>query len=153
MAVTPFAARALHFQDISMSSIGSPLSAAAPDSLDFLNSQLVAHGFAHGNGLNLTDMRGRDQQQLLKCLSNMLGQRVVSLHVTPLPERASTRFFNLKHVANYCSSYRTIFLAQNNLPQSTKHSPMNMSRCLLNTMLPRSWRLTLSANWKQIKRN
>lgn len=78
MAATPFAMRAIHFDDVSMSSIGSPFSAAAPTSVDYLNAQLVAHGFAHGHGLNLSDLRGKDQQTVLKCLANMLGQRLVS---------------------------------------------------------------------------
>jgi hypothetical protein len=77
MNATPLAARGVHFEDISASDFGTPLSAAAPTSIDYLNAQLVAHGFAHGNGLNLTELRGKDQQVVLKCLANMLGQRLV----------------------------------------------------------------------------
>jgi hypothetical protein len=79
MSTTPFITRAVQFADISESSFGSPLSGAAPTSIDYLNAQLVAHGFTHGNGLNLDDLRGPDQRTVLKCLTNMLGQRLVSL--------------------------------------------------------------------------
>ncbi|KAG8758300.1 hypothetical protein FRC14_000358 [Serendipita sp. 396] len=73
MAATPFLTRAVQFDDISISSMGSP---AAPTSIDYINGQLVAHGFTHGQGLNLSDMRGQDQQMVVKCLSSMLGQRL-----------------------------------------------------------------------------
>ncbi|PVG00968.1 hypothetical protein CPB86DRAFT_754108 [Serendipita vermifera] len=76
MSATPFITRAVQFADISESSFGSPLSGAAPTSIDYLNAQLVAHGFTHGNGLNLDDLRGPDQRTALKCLTNMLGQRL-----------------------------------------------------------------------------
>jgi hypothetical protein len=93
MNATPLAARGVHFEDFSASDFGTPLSAAAPTSIDYLNAQLVAHGFAHGNGLNLTELRGKDQQVVLKCLANMLGQRLVrSLGCTLLAHRL-TRFF------------------------------------------------------------
>jgi hypothetical protein len=80
MTATPFATRAMHLDDVSMSSFGTPFTAAAPASMDFLNAQLVAHGFTHGHGLNLSDLRGKDQGTVLKCLANMLGQRMVSRH-------------------------------------------------------------------------
>ncbi|KAG8836352.1 hypothetical protein FRC17_005638 [Serendipita sp. 399] len=73
MAATPFLTRVVHFDDISISSIDSP---AAPTSIDYINGQLVAHGFTHGRGLNLSDLRGQDQQMVVKCLSSMLGQRL-----------------------------------------------------------------------------
>ncbi|CAG7853764.1 SubName: Full=Uncharacterized protein {ECO:0000313/EMBL:CCA68032.1} [Serendipita indica DSM 11827] len=73
MAATPFLSRVVQFDDVSMSLMESP---AAPTSIDYLNGQLVAHGFTHGRGLNLADLRGQDQQMVLKCLSNMLGQRL-----------------------------------------------------------------------------
>ena len=74
MTATPFLSRVAHLDDVSMSSMGSPV---APTSIDYLNGQLVAHGFTHGHGLNLSELRGQDQQMVLKCLSSMLGQRLV----------------------------------------------------------------------------
>lgn len=93
MSATPFAARGIRFEDISIASFGSPLSVAAPTSIDYLNAQLVAHGFTHGAGLNLADLRGREQQDVLKCLSNMLGQRLVcTRRVAALLSGGPTRF-------------------------------------------------------------
>jgi len=91
---TPLGVRGVHFEDISVSEFGTPLSAAAPTSIDYVNAQLVAHGFAHGNGLNLSDLRGKDQQVVLKCLANMLGQRLVRSHSLQHHQLTTRRVFS-----------------------------------------------------------
>ena len=47
-------------------------------SLEFINSQLVAHGFTANPGLSLDGTSVDDAQRIVKCLLSMLGQRVVS---------------------------------------------------------------------------
>jgi hypothetical protein len=70
--------------DISNSQFGSPYSDASvssTSSLQYINSQLVAHGFAHGSGLSLDGLERADMDRVVKCLIGMLGQRVVSTRV------------------------------------------------------------------------
>ncbi|KAJ7809050.1 Afadin and alpha-actinin-binding-domain-containing protein [Mycena olivaceomarginata] len=62
-------------------SFGSPFSDASStmnstSSLDFINSQLVAHGFAPAPGLSLVGIDNADLERVVKCLLGMLGQRV-----------------------------------------------------------------------------
>lgn len=46
--------------------------------LQYVNSQLIAHGFTHGPGLSLDGAGKDDAEKVLKCLVAMLGQRMVS---------------------------------------------------------------------------
>ncbi|KAK7025119.1 Afadin and alpha-actinin-binding-domain-containing protein, partial [Favolaschia claudopus] len=62
-------------------SFGSPFSDASSaitstSSLDFINSQLVAHGFAQAPGLSLDGISNLDSERVVKCLLGMLGQRM-----------------------------------------------------------------------------
>ncbi|KAF8216749.1 Afadin and alpha-actinin-binding-domain-containing protein [Mycena galopus ATCC 62051] len=62
-------------------SFGSPFSDASSavnstSSLDFINSQLVAHGFAPAPGLSLDGIGNPDLERVVKCLLGMLSQRV-----------------------------------------------------------------------------
>ncbi|KAJ7781898.1 Afadin and alpha-actinin-binding-domain-containing protein [Mycena maculata] len=62
-------------------SFGSPMSegsSAMPStsSLDYINSQLVAHGFAPAPGLSLEGIPNADLERAVKCLLSMLSQRV-----------------------------------------------------------------------------
>ncbi|KAF7356417.1 hypothetical protein MVEN_00974500 [Mycena venus] len=62
-------------------SFGSPFSDASSamnstSSLDFVNSQLVAHGFASAPGLSLDGINNADLERVVKCLLGMLSQRV-----------------------------------------------------------------------------
>jgi hypothetical protein len=73
--------------DVSLSDFGSPYSDASSDSvlstssLQYINSQLVAHGFAPSPGLSLDGLSNPDMERVVKCLLGMLSQRVVrSLH-------------------------------------------------------------------------
>lgn len=46
--------------------------------LQYVNSQLLAHGFAHNSGISLEGTSKEDAEKVLKCLVSMLGQRMVS---------------------------------------------------------------------------
>lgn len=62
---------------------GSPYSDASSDSvnatstLQYINSQLIAHGFAKGPGISVEGLGKDDIERLSKCLLGMLSQRVV----------------------------------------------------------------------------
>ncbi|KAJ6581800.1 Afadin and alpha-actinin-binding-domain-containing protein [Mycena capillaripes] len=62
-------------------SFGSPFSDASSamnstSSLDYINSQLVAHGFAPAPGLSLDGIANTDLERVVKCLLGMLSQRI-----------------------------------------------------------------------------
>ena len=46
-------------------------------SLQYVNSQLLAHGFTQGSGLSLDGLAKDDTEKVVKCLLGMLSQRVV----------------------------------------------------------------------------
>lgn len=83
--------------DISLSGLASPmvdgsmLSMISTSSLEYINSQLVAHGFAPSPGLSLDGIGNSDLDRVAKCLLGMLSQRVVGT-VSP---------FNILSVNNY----------------------------------------------------
>ncbi|KAG2042756.1 Afadin and alpha-actinin-binding-domain-containing protein [Suillus americanus] len=82
MAVTP--RKLVHWTlDVSISDFGSPCSeatssdsVASTSSLEYINSQLIAHGFTHSPGLSFEGLSNSDTDQLAKCLLAMLSQRV-----------------------------------------------------------------------------
>lgn len=51
-------------------------------SLEYINSQLVAHGFAPSPGLVLDGISNTDQDRVVKCLFGMLNQRIEDLSRT-----------------------------------------------------------------------
>lgn len=64
---------------------GSPYSEAsstdsinATSTLTYINSQLVAHGFARGSGVSFEGLSTQDAERLSKCMLAILGQRAVS---------------------------------------------------------------------------
>jgi myosin heavy subunit len=72
------ATRNVHWEnEASELSFASPLRDVSAQSIQYVNAQLVAHGFTHGSGIRLDALSSKDQQAALKCLVNMLGQRVV----------------------------------------------------------------------------
>lgn len=83
MASTPH--KLVHWAlDVSMSDFGSPFSAATSESsstssLQYINSQLIAHGFAQSPGLSLEGLAKDDADKVVKCLLGMLSQRIVSV--------------------------------------------------------------------------
>ena len=77
--------RRIPWENNSPSDFGSPnftmdsmTSMASTSSLEYVNSQLVAHGFSPSPGLCLDGISNSDMDRLVKCLLDMLGQRVVS---------------------------------------------------------------------------
>jgi hypothetical protein len=78
MATTPVTTRNVHWEnEASELSFASPLRDVSAQSIQYVNAQLVAHGFTHGAGIRLDALPSKEQQVALKCLVNMLGQRVV----------------------------------------------------------------------------
>ena len=70
----------------SISALNSPFfnntyesSVVSTSSLEFINSQLVAHGFVPTPGLSLEGISNDDSARVVKCLLGMLSQRVVSI--------------------------------------------------------------------------
>ncbi len=68
----------------SLSNFGSPFlngtydsSVDATSSFDFINSQLVAHGYIAPPGVSLAGISNEDSMRLAKCLLAMLSQRTV----------------------------------------------------------------------------
>lgn len=61
------------YSDTNSSETGSPSS-----TLQYLNSQLVAHGYVSPPGISIVGLTNEDSEKLIKCLMNLLGQRMVS---------------------------------------------------------------------------
>ncbi|KAI0794583.1 Afadin and alpha-actinin-binding-domain-containing protein [Fomes fomentarius] len=69
--------------DASLSDLRSPFSDAgssdscsSTSSLQYINSQLVAHGFVHDSGLSLDGLAKGDADRVVKCVLGMLSQRI-----------------------------------------------------------------------------
>ncbi|KAJ7696433.1 Afadin and alpha-actinin-binding-domain-containing protein [Mycena rosella] len=78
---------------------GSPFSDASSamistSSLDYINSQLVAHGFAPAPGLSLDGVAPADLERAVKCLLGLLSQRVEDMSRT---EDLTTRLRTLAY--------------------------------------------------------
>jgi hypothetical protein len=58
-------------------SITSDASTSSTSTVQFLNSQLVAHGFAPSPGLSFDGLSTKDMERAVKCILGMLSQRVV----------------------------------------------------------------------------
>jgi len=92
MAQTPTRKILRWAQELANSSIGSPphvdlsLNDASLDSvvdpeyggLAHVNAQLLAHGFAHGDGLQLDGLDPGSAKMVVKCVMGLLSQRAVS---------------------------------------------------------------------------
>ncbi|KAH6915778.1 Afadin and alpha-actinin-binding-domain-containing protein [Coprinopsis sp. MPI-PUGE-AT-0042] len=101
-AATP--KRAVHWDTNypSPSEFGSPslgdddstASSFAPSTLEYVNSQLIAHGFAPAPGLCLDGASARDSERVVKCLLSLLGQRMQDMSRT---EDLSTKLRTLQY--------------------------------------------------------
>ncbi|OJA18318.1 hypothetical protein AZE42_02805 [Rhizopogon vesiculosus] len=87
--------------DVSISDFGSPYSEASSSdsvtstsSLQYINSQLVAHGFTPSPGLSCDGLSNSDIDKLAKCLLAMLSQRVNDMSRT---EDLSTKIRTLSY--------------------------------------------------------
>lgn len=92
MAATP--RKLVHWAlDMSMSQFGSPFSEGSSGStelssgstLQYINSQLVAHGFTTAVGISLEGLSDVDTEKVIKVILSMLGQRVVRCKATWIP--------------------------------------------------------------------
>lgn len=54
---------------------------SSSSTIQYINSQLISHGFAVPPGLSLDGLSTADAENVTKCLLSMLSQRVVSLVV------------------------------------------------------------------------
>lgn len=76
-------------QEISFSELESPFgndstdSMASTSTMEYLNSQLVAHGFIYPPGLSVEGISKANLEKVVKCMLGMLSQRVVSYCHTP----------------------------------------------------------------------
>lgn len=82
--------------DASLSDFGSPFSegssadsTSSTSSLQYINSQLLAHGFTQNPGLSLEGLQKEDSERVVKCLLGMLSQRIVSIVYCGLVEAHS----------------------------------------------------------------
>jgi hypothetical protein len=68
---------------------GSSSEMSYTSSLQYLNCQLVAHGFAHSPGISLDGLSTSNMESVVKVLLSLMNQRVVRLScsVPPLVER------------------------------------------------------------------
>ncbi|GLB41635.1 putative afadin- and alpha -actinin-Binding [Lyophyllum shimeji] len=88
MSETPKKGVQWNIGDISLSGLASPtvegsmLSVVSTSSLEYINSQLVAHGFAPSPGLVLDGISNSDLERVVKCLLGMLSQRVEDMSRT-----------------------------------------------------------------------
>ncbi|KAI0695066.1 Afadin and alpha-actinin-binding-domain-containing protein [Cerioporus squamosus] len=85
----------------SLSDLGSPFSEAgssesctSTSSLQYINSQLIAHGFVHDSGLSLEGLAKADADRVVKCLLGMLSQRIDDMSRT---EDLSTKLRTLSY--------------------------------------------------------
>lgn len=84
MAVTPRKLVHWDINDASLSEMGSPFfdgtmeSVVSTSSMEYINSQLMAHGFTSAPGLDLDSLSNKDLDGAVKCLLGMLSQRRVS---------------------------------------------------------------------------
>ena len=90
MATTPKKLVHWEMDGPSISALDSPFfdstcesSVVSTSSLEFINSQLVAHGFVSSPGLSLEGISNDDSTRVVKCLLGLLSQRVVCLVETP----------------------------------------------------------------------
>lgn len=59
------------------SDTGSSQSQNSTNTVQYVNSQLIAHGFTQPPGLSTDGLGKADEERLVKCLLGMLSQRMV----------------------------------------------------------------------------
>ena len=63
---------------------GNPSEMSYSSSLQYLNSQLVAHGFAYNPGISLDGLSTSNTESVVKVFLSLMNQRVVRLLFVPL---------------------------------------------------------------------
>ena len=64
---------------------GSSSEMGYTSSLQYLNAQLVAHGFAHNPGISLDGLSTSNMESAVKVLLSLMNQRVVRLFPSFVP--------------------------------------------------------------------
>ena len=59
------------------SDTGTSQSQTSTNTVQYINSQLVAHGYAQSPGISTEGLSRADEEKLVKCLLSMLSQRMV----------------------------------------------------------------------------
>ncbi|CDO68386.1 hypothetical protein BN946_scf184815.g33 [Trametes cinnabarina] len=129
----------------SLSDLGSPFSDASSSascsstsSLQYINSQLIAHGFTHGEGLSLDGLAKEDADRVIKCVLSMLSQRIDDMSRT---EDLTTKLRTLSYDHQRLTS---MYKAETEKAANAERE-MNMHKSRLSTVT-RSLQLTESAH-------
>ncbi|KAI0791937.1 Afadin and alpha-actinin-binding-domain-containing protein, partial [Abortiporus biennis] len=100
--------------DSSISDFGSPFIegssnesvSTSTSTLQYVNSQLISHGFTQNPGLSLDGLQKEDSERVMKCLMGMLGQRIEDLSRTE-DFGAKIRTLSYEH-ERLTSMYKTV---------------------------------------------
>ncbi|KAG6900024.1 hypothetical protein C0993_004081 [Termitomyces sp. T159_Od127] len=109
---------------VSSSALGSPsvddsiASNDAASSMDYINSQLIAHGFVQSPGIVLGKIASSDSERLVKCLLGMLSQRVEDMSRT---EELTTKFRTLTY------DYERLKSLQKDAKEAAIHAEQEMN--------------------------
>ncbi|KAJ7180853.1 Afadin and alpha-actinin-binding-domain-containing protein [Mycena filopes] len=99
-------------------------------SLDYINSQLVAHGFAPSPGISLDGIANTDLDRVVKCLLGMLSQRVDDMSRTEdLTTKLRTLSYDHERLA---TMYRT---ATDTAAHAEREASLHKSRLTATTRL------------------
>lgn len=96
-----------------LSEFGSPFSDTSivdtTSSLQYINSQLVAHGFTSSPGLSLDGVPAFESEKVIKCLLGMLAQRVVSPSLVAYCDftNVHTMMLTARHVSHRGAQHKT----------------------------------------------
>ncbi|KAF6761811.1 Afadin and alpha-actinin-binding-domain-containing protein [Ephemerocybe angulata] len=105
MAATPKRSVHWNFDDISFSELNSPSGSSesfvSTSSLEYANSQLLAHGYVERPGLCLDGSSNKDQERVVKCLLKLLGDRMTDMART---EELTTKLRTLSYEHERLSS-------------------------------------------------
>jgi len=63
---------------------GSSFEMSYASSVQYLNAQLVAHGFAHSPGVSLDGLSTSNTERVVKVLLSLMNQRVVRFFCSPV---------------------------------------------------------------------
>lgn len=109
MAATPATKNSVHwapspvpspFSDTSSASASS-ISTTSTSAIQYVNAQLISHGFAVSPGLSLDGLSSADAEGVTKCLLSMLGQRVVSGAIAHSPSPPNDECTNLPFIGRH----------------------------------------------------
>ena len=133
---------------LSQSSSSPSSFTSSSSTIQYINSQLISHGFAVPPGLSLDGLSTGDAENVTKCLLSMLSQRVVSVVVL-------YRWVAARRVLMFAPLilHRRIWHARRKWRLSSAHSRMIMNVCELCMALQRRWLKTQSVRQRQLVPN